>query len=191
MASILYMLDGSTDLQVFPGVVMGVTPEGATELSSHPVEDATTVTDHATIKPDKVGVQVGISPVVLRGVQGTILDAMRLLLQIRDQRALCAISTDVGTWESMALVHWTSPRELEEAGTLMLNLGFELVRIVTTQEVDASSLAPARRRTHPGTTPTAPADPATRQSAMSAGAHAAANRLRGQGFSETSGQGGS
>ena len=149
MPSILY---GFTDdeISVFPGTVLEVTPEGSSELSPHPVEDGTSITDHVSVKPPTLAVKVHVSPAVLSGPVGDVQEAFGLLRRIQAQRVLCTINSDVATFEEYALTRWSAPRTREEGSALVLDLEFGLVRIVSTQTTAAPTIAPTRRRAQRG-----------------------------------------
>jgi len=164
MPSIFY---GFPEINLFPGTVLEVTPEGSSELSPHPVEDGETITDHVTVKPPTINVKLHVGPVVLSGPVGNVEEAFALLRQIQNQRTLCTIQSDVASFDSYALTRWSAPRTREEGSSLVLDLEFALVRIVSTQTTAAPTIAPTHRRVQQGASSTDAATSAQRAGSTS------------------------
>ncbi len=139
---------------------MSETHRKEVELTSHPVEEGSVITDHARKKPDKVTIEGIITntpvgsfprPVFSRGISiqsstdadvepgepGRAHEAYAYLKDLMDRRTPVAISTPFEEYESMILKSLSVTRKADVGDALAFTVEAEKVRVVTVKKTQA------------------------------------------------------
>lgn len=139
------------------------------EVTSHPVETGSDVTDNSIVKPDSITLDCIISntPLVSSGrevndlvlLSGSPADEARAkLLALRKSREPITVIDSLGTWTEMVLEHLSIPRSAKTGDALAFKATFKQLVIVTNERATIPVAIPraeskVKRGTRPSKSP--------------------------------------
>jgi hypothetical protein len=146
IGGVLITLDGS----------VSQTHARTAQVTEHPVEDGSDVTDHVRIDPIRVTINGIVTSTVLgqQGEGGREVDAWAALEAILEDRQPVTVTTTLRTYESMILASISTPRDASLAHAVAPVLEFRQVRIVKSQTTTLPPEripAPAQKASAPAT----------------------------------------
>jgi hypothetical protein len=123
-------------------------------VTEHAIEDGSTIADHVRNNPDVVTVTgfVTNTPAVLAGVgadDGLARGALDSLLEMRDNKEIVQIVTDVKLFTDMMMTSLDVPRDAANANSLNFTAVFQEVRKVATEVTQFPEDDTARRAAPP------------------------------------------
>lgn len=144
--------DAATDIgHIFPS-----------KITSYPVEDKSTVSDHIVNENPKFTVSGVFSDATLNipfiPNHYTQSEVYRMLLKMRDDRKVVSLLTPLDTFTELALANVSLPRSAGRGGALLVDIEFEKIRRVsnelTTVFVGSSASSSGGNKTQTGDTKT-------------------------------------
>jgi hypothetical protein len=146
------------------------------EVTSHPVETGSDVTDNSIVKPDAITLDCIISNTPLtttgREVNDQVLassspadEARAKLLALRQSREPITVIDSLGTWTDMVLEHLSIPRSSRTGDALAFKATFKKLVIVTNERATVPVAIPRaeskiKRGTRPSKSPPENSPPA-------------------------------
>lgn len=135
------------------------------EVTSHPVETGSDVTDNSIVKPDSISLDCVISNTPLSTTGRTVNDqvvpssspadeARAKLLALRLSREPVTVVDSLGTWPDMVLEHLSIPRSAKTGDALAFKVIFKKLVIVTNERATIPVAIPrAQSKVKRGTKP--------------------------------------
>jgi hypothetical protein len=137
------------------------------DVTTHPVEQGSNIADHVHLSPDSLTMTAVVTRHPIRYLPSQFeshtrdLDAYQALVALHKSRTPVRVVTSLGVYESMVMTSLDVTRDLTTRTTIVAQMSFTHVRIVTGQTVELNTAAaPHHATTDGGTRPTKPAQPA-------------------------------
>lgn len=107
-------------------------------VTDFPVEDGSSISDHAQKQPDRVTIRSVVSATPLRVISfdpGRPRAGFEVLDELQINKELVRIVTDLKTYDNMMMTSLDAPRRKDTKNALMFTASFREVRIVSSQVV--------------------------------------------------------
>jgi hypothetical protein len=118
-------------------------------ITAKPVEEGSSITDHAQVEPKSVSLEIGVSDTVEDGQFAhratRSISAYDVLCQLQDERQPVTITTKLAKYENMLLENITTSDDYTTKNKLIATVFFREIHIVGTDTVtlpDRTSAAP-------------------------------------------------
>lgn len=139
------------------------------EITQHPVETGADIVDHIRRKPSTVSIQGIVSDTPLPAIEAlrseTTLpsqEAIEKLTALNLARETFNVTTSLRSYDNMALVSLSIPRDVKTGDALTFNARFQEVILVTNNRVTVTvSSARGKKKVNRGNKPTKAAAPVT------------------------------
>jgi hypothetical protein len=127
---------------IFPDVTIEEHHTDEIEVSRHPIEQGAPISDHAYKRPAQLTMRVGWSDSTVGlignqfigiGLEGAILDTYRQLQRLQESLQLFTVVTGKRTYHNMLMVSLSVSTTKESENTLIAEIRFEEVFLVSTQ----------------------------------------------------------
>jgi hypothetical protein len=146
---------------------------GESEITDHPVEDGTNVTDNIRDKPDRVRIEgmvtnhplniedrVDSVGALVRGEAGRAETAFEQLREIKKNKQTVTIITSLKTYDNMAMETFEVPRDAELGNVVKFTATFKEIIIAKSETRAAPSKGDVgKAKVSSGKKPTVPAPP--------------------------------
>lgn len=123
-------------------ITMDATMSHTLTVTSSPVEDGSTISDHAQKQPDVVTIRSMVSATPFRVFSLGALSgdarprgAFEILEEVQNSKELVRVVVDLKTYDNMMLTNFNAPRRQDTKNALLFTATFNEVRIVSSQIV--------------------------------------------------------
>lgn len=142
MINIQRVINGTPSEVIQLDATLEVSLSHSMVVTSSPVEDGASISDHAQEQPASVTIRslVSATPLRIFSFNPIIGDArpraaLEVMLELQSNRELVRIVTDLKTYDSMALTNFNAPRRADTKNALLFTATFQEVRLVSSEIV--------------------------------------------------------
>lgn len=152
-------IDSSKGKYIFDAT-LNLTHDSSLQITSHPIQNGSNITDHAYMDPNKLTIQIGMSD-VMQDISDTSfskfddgssrsVNAYKILRDLQESRIAMTVVTRLWTYRNMLIESISAPDDNKTAYGLKATVTFKQIFVVNVRTVKISERPQKSEETNEG-----------------------------------------